>query len=134
MSAYLLDAKGARDITPDIIDESGCLRVMPASYYAGTTPLERALACVKHALYGLHTTELVEYLRSRIGERSAIEIGAGNGALAAAVGIPATDNRMQELPHIDAYYRAQLHQPIAYGKNVERLEACDARSRSIVRR
>jgi hypothetical protein len=94
--------------------------------YAGTTKDERAVMGVTHAIYGFLTTELIQYLRDLINGRSALEIGAGHGALAGALGIRATDNRMQERADIRAYY-ATLRQPvIRYGANVERLDALES--------
>lgn len=116
----------ARDISPDVIAPSGHIRVMPANYYSATTPEERSLVAVRHGLYGLHTTELVEWVRDRIAGRTALEIGAGNGVLAAALGIRATDNFMQQDPEIRAYYEALRQTPVKYGDRVECLDALDA--------
>ncbi len=125
----LVDASGQRDISLDCIDEHGRLRVMPARYYAQTTPEQRARLCVEQAAYCLPTHELIAFLRSEIAGRKAIEIGAGNGVVAEALGIPATDSYMQERPEIRAYYEAH-HQPIVkYGPNVERLDAIVATER-----
>lgn len=95
--SYALDAR-TRDISADVLDGSGRLRILPAAYWATTTPPERGLFCVRHGVYCLVTEELVAYLREAIAGRSAIEIGAGNGVLAEALGIPATDNFMQTWP------------------------------------
>lgn len=65
-------------------------------------------------------------LRERIAGRRAIEIGAGNGALAQALGIAATDSRLQEEPDIAAYYRAIGQPPVRYGAQVEKLDAVAA--------
>jgi hypothetical protein len=115
-----------RDISSEVIDARGRLRIMPAAYYKGTTGAERSFVCVKHGLYGLPTVELCEWLHDRIGERQAIEIGAGNGAMAEFLAIRATDNYMQQNAAIHAYYRLLGQPPITYGENVERLEALDA--------
>lgn len=81
---------------------------------------------VRNGVYSIPTIELVDFLRTRIGGRRAIEIGAGTGELAKALGIPATDNRQQEEPGLKAYY-AQLGQPtVPYGDHVERLDASEA--------
>lgn len=116
----------ARDLAPLVMDCAGSLRVMPASFYAATTQDERSLLAVRHGLYGLPTEELVAWLRGHIGDRSAIEIGAGNGRLAEAVGIPATDNHLQEFGPIRAYYEMLGQALVVYGPNVERIEALEA--------
>lgn len=115
-----------RDLSADIVRPDGKPKVLPASYYAGTTPAERAMACLLNGFYGLPTEELVATLRSMIDGRRAIEIGSGHGGLAEALGIPATDNRMQEDPRIAASYRAMGQPTIRYGSAVERIDANEA--------
>ena len=93
MGAFALDPKQVRDISPFMLDARGRLRVVPPSTLASTTPDERLLFGVRHGAYSFPTEELCDYLRERIAGRRAIEISAGNGVLAEALGIPATDNR-----------------------------------------
>lgn len=126
MSSLVIDPNKVRDISSDFLDASGSLKIVPAQNYALTTREERAILGLKNAVYGFITTELVSYLQDFIGDRSAIEIGAGHGMLAKAIGIRATDNRMQEWADVRAYYQA-LRQPVVrYGDNVENLDAIDA--------
>lgn len=87
----VLDASTITDISDAVIDETGRPRVLPASFYENTTPEERGLVCHRHGLYCLPTVELADFVRETIGGRTAIEIGAGNGALAEKIGIHATD-------------------------------------------
>ena len=115
-----------RDLAVDCIDSKGHLRVMPAAYYASTTQFERSVFGVRHGLYLLPTTELVEYLSSYINHRNAIEIGSGNGGLARALGIPATDNHQQNDPWVREFYRAHQQPTVSYGQHVEKLEALEA--------
>lgn len=126
MSTYTIDATRVRDIAPDVLDENGRLKIMPASYYAGTTVSERAVFCVRNGVYSLPTTELIDWLRAAIDGRPAIEIGAGNGVIAEALGIPATDNRMQEAPAMAALYNDAGQAPVTYGANVEKIAAREA--------
>lgn len=122
-----LDPSKIRDISPEALDGDGRLKVLPAAYWAGTTPDERALFGVNHGLYSFPTVELVEHLREVIGDRKAIEIGAGHGVLADALGIVATDNFQQRMPKYRAHYEQALRQPIvSYGPNVEDLDAKQA--------
>lgn len=79
--------------------------------------------CHMHARYHLPTVELVEWLRERIGGRKAIEIGAGHGDLARALGCPATDSKIQDQEDVRAYYRLTGQPTIAYPDFVEKLEA-----------
>jgi hypothetical protein len=120
---FLIDPTTTRDLSPDALDSNGLPRILPAAFWAATTRAERALYCVRNGIYCIPTAELVEHLRAMIGGRKAIEIGSGNGVLAQALGIPATDNRMQEAPFIRALYDASEQAPVRYGLNVERLDA-----------
>jgi len=123
MTMYSLDPRGVRDLGADALDDRGRLRVMPASFWAETTREERALFGVRHGLYSFPTVELVARLRELIGERSAIEIGAGHGVLAEALGIVATASHQQAMPAYRALYEAMRWPIVPYGPNVQRLDA-----------
>lgn len=123
MTAFILNPEDIRDISPLLLDEAGDLKIVSSTVLAATTREERAMFGVRHALYGLPTVELVEHLRTLIAGRSAIEIGAGSGILARALGIPATDNRQQEWPSVQEYYAALRQPTIRYGDHVEALDA-----------
>lgn len=122
----VIDISNLRDLAPDVLDSNGELRILPASFWAGTTRDERAVFGVRYGLYCFPTVELVEWLKRAIGDRSAIEIGSGSGTLAKALGIPATDNRMQEWPEIRAIYEATRQPTVTYGANVECMDALEA--------
>ncbi|KWU17940.1 hypothetical protein [Burkholderia cenocepacia] len=126
MEFRVISTENLRDISELVLDDLKRPKVLPASFYRRITVDERAAFCVRNAIYGLPTSELVQWLRETIGDRSAIEIGAGNGALAEALGITATDSRMQEDPAVQAHYRLMRQASINYGANVERLDAADA--------
>lgn len=114
----VLDADNIRDIAPEVLDTDGRIRVLPAAYWAGTTVEERALFGHRHANYSFPTVELVDRLRELIGDRTAIEIGAGHGVLAEALDIPATDNRQQEMPEYRLRIALSGQPPVRYGPNV----------------
>lgn len=124
--AHTLDLRNTRDLSADAVDAHGRLKIMPAAFYANTTVAERGILATRHGLYCLPTHELIDRLREIIGDRSAIEIGSGNGVLAEALGIPATDNKMQDAPEIREYYEALGQPPVKYGSNVEQIDAHDA--------
>lgn len=105
-------------MAPEALGPDGRLQVLPAAFWADTTPAERALFGHRHGLYSFPTTELVEHLRVLVAGRTAIEIGAGHGVLAEALGIPATDNRMQEQARYRAFYAATGQPCVPYGPNV----------------
>lgn len=122
MSAHMI-ALNTRDVTPEVFDDAGQFRVMHSDYWRTTTSAERGLLAMNHAMYVLPTIELIDRLHDLIAGRAAIEIGSGSGLLAGALGIPATDNHMQERSDIRAIYAAIGQSTIAYGTTVERLDA-----------
>lgn len=126
MAVAIVDTTGARDLAVDVVAPDGALRVMPADYYRSTTVAERAMFGQRHGVYALPTEELIEWLSNRIAGRSAIEIGAGHGQIAAALGIPATDSKMQDDPGIAAWYAAYGQPTVRYGDNVVKLDAKQA--------
>jgi hypothetical protein len=69
---------------------------------------------------------LDELIKEVSPSRSAIEIGAGNGLLGMALGIPCTDNRMQEWPEIQDIYATMGQPAITYGEHVQKLDALEA--------
>jgi hypothetical protein len=105
---------------------SGTLIVHPHAFWRKFNQTEITHFCVNRGIYCIPTTELVSWLAERIAGRSAIEIGSGSGVLATALGIQATDNRLQERPDIAHAYRAQQQTPIRYGAHVEKLDAAAA--------
>ena len=109
-----------------LLDANGLLKVVPASVYAGIPWDKLRLWTHKRAVYGLPTTELVEYLRRLIGGRRAIEIGSGNGCLGRSLGIPLTDNHLQTRPDVKVLYALQGQPCIEYPPDVEKLDALEA--------
>lgn len=105
-------------IAADALDGNGRLRILPAAYWAGTTPRQRAMFGHRYGIYSLPTVELVEHLVGIIAGRSAIEIGAGHGVLAEALGIPATDSRQQEKEPYRTIYATTGQPPVRYGPNI----------------
>lgn len=112
--------------TPDLLDERGRLRLLPAAAYDQIHPQALQAWCNRNARYGLPTVELVQWLKERIAGRRAIEIGSGSGDLAFHLGIPATDSKMQKRKSIQAQYALFQQPTIRYPKFVRNLEALEA--------
>jgi hypothetical protein len=121
-----MDPSKIRDISDEVLDDRGRIQVLPAEYWASTTQQERMLFGHRHGIYGFPTVELVERLEEIIGQQSAIEIGAGHGVLAEALGIPATDSKQQLMAKYRFIYAASGQPPVKYGSNVEELHASRA--------
>lgn len=123
MGTFHLDPLTTRDIAPSVLDSFGRLRVMPSEFWASTTPEERGWFGHQYGAYLFPTVELVASLLALIDGRKAIEIGAGNGVLAEALGITATDSRQQEAPEYRAIYAATGQPTVRYGSNVVTIDA-----------
>ena len=109
-----------------LLDADGRPQVVPAEVYAGIPWAELRVWCHLRAIYGLPTTELVDFLQGLVGGRSAIEVGSGNGALGRALGIPLTDSLMQLRPDVAFLYALQGQPRIRYGADVRKMEALSA--------
>ena len=125
----ILDARNETKILAKL--DKACLRdgrldPMPAAFYATVPQNDLSIFCVRRGFYCLPTVELIEWLRERIGGRKAIEIGAGNGAIGRALGIPMTDSRQQERPEMAAYYASLGQATVSYPDDVEKLSAAAA--------
>lgn len=79
---------------------------MPGHLLESATPRKRLLFSFPHGLYSSSTEKLCAFLTRRIEDRSAIEIGAGHGGLAAALGTSPTENRQQEELELSPYCRS----------------------------
>ncbi len=110
----------------NLLNENRELQVVPASFFKDFSQEQLMYFCHKYAFYQLPTTELISFLKSEIGDHSAIEIGSGNGVFGRSLGIPATDSYIQATPLIKAYYETLGHPVINYGSNVEKLEGVEA--------
>lgn len=139
--AALLPHSAASIVMPDPVAQArldafaldnGQLQVVHADFYRQFEQEQLAVFGHRHAAYVLPTWELItkldELIREASPSRSAIEIGSGNGVLGNALGIPCTDNRMQERPDIQAIYQSmgQGLPTVTYGEHVQKLDALEA--------
>lgn len=122
------DIDAVRKLIPVLFDAtSGSMRCLPAADFAGVTPMQLRLLCHATGIYGIPTVELVDLIKREIGDRSAIEIGAGHGGFGQALGIPATDYMLCRVhPEVAAYYAATRQPPPHIGPNVEQRDAVGA--------
>ncbi len=104
----------------------GVLQPMPSAFYASRDPSELAAWAIANGFYCLPTTELIAWLREQIAGETAIEVGAGHGAIGRALGIPVTDSRQQERPEVAELYRGMGQPPVRYPADVEALTALEA--------
>lgn len=113
------------DIEAKAINFRGELNVLPAAWWR-EQPAEKVDYFIwKYAIYVLPTTELVDFIDKLIIGK-AIEIGSGNGALAKALGIQATDSKLQSRADIKLLYSLMKQPTINYPRHVEKLEGNEA--------
>jgi hypothetical protein len=109
----------------DLFDNNQ-LKVMPASFYKDIPQNDLSFFCWKHGFYSLPTIELCEWLKEKIAGRSAIEIGAGHGAVAKYLGIPATDSKLQADSAIQLAYTMQGQPTVKYPPHIIKLGGNEA--------
>jgi len=109
-----------------LLDDKGFCRVLPARVVNEIDRNSFRLWCGQNAIYLYPTQELIAYLTDFIAGRSAIEVGAGNGHLGNALGIPMTDSGMQTRPDIIAQYQAMGQACTCPPEKVEIIDAVDA--------
>jgi len=110
----------------DILLENNLLKILPAHIYAALPPEDLMLYGHFNGIYCFPTIELAEWLSERINIASTIEIGAGHGALARYLKIPATDSKCQERPDVKAYYISTGQPLTKYPEDIIALDAVDA--------
>ena len=74
----------------------GHIRLLPASEFQTAPPHVVQVWANQTGRYGIVTQELIQWLRSLIGYKNAIEVGSGNGDLWYHLGIMGTDSYMQQ--------------------------------------
>lgn len=79
-----------------LLQPDGRMRLYPAAALQDIPLPALRLWCHRHARYGLPTFELIDWLAARIGDKPAIEVGAGAGDLGFRLGIPMTDSYQQQ--------------------------------------
>lgn len=129
MSTRVLDATHEADILSRFDGacfRDGLLQVMPADFYAREKQNDIMIWCVRRGLYCLPTLELIDFLRQEIGTDTAIEIGAGHGAIGRALGMVITDSKQQERSDVVELYGQLGQAPVKYPADVEKLTALEA--------
>jgi hypothetical protein len=87
------------------------IKLLSASAYGSIDRQELRIWAHYRARYCIPTIELVDWLKTRIDGRSAIEIGAGNGDLGYHLGIRSIDNGCQQYENVRLAYLAMGQVP-----------------------
>ncbi|MCP3921238.1 MAG: hypothetical protein GY714_01505 [Desulfobacterales bacterium] len=114
------------EIESEVLDEFGQIKVVDAAIYKQFSQSHISQLALKHGIYCLPTTELIEWLRERIGDRKAIEVGAGCGIVGRSLGIKMTDNFQQLIPKYRKAYEAMQQPIVSYGSDVLKCDALSA--------
>lgn len=95
----------------EILMDGDRMRCLPAAelYKIDHTHL-RIWACLR-SRYTIVTTELIDWLKEQIGDRSALEVAAGMGDIGYHLKIKQSDSCIQTQPLIRLYYQS-IGQPI----------------------
>jgi hypothetical protein len=125
MNASVITPCDLTALTNEVIGADGLLKIKPYSFYKGVNENELKFFLHQNAIYVLPTTELIDWLKENI-IGTAIEIGAGHGAIGRALNIPTTDSRMQERPEIKFIYESSGQPVIKYNNDIEKLDAIQA--------
>lgn len=126
MGASVLPDRDISKLEEMAFDDNGEFNILPACDWWQFTTEQRSLFGHKHAMYCIPTIELIEDLKRRIGNREALEIGAGSGVVGRALGIRMTDNHQQAMPKYKELYHMSGQPVIKYGKDVLKIEALEA--------
>jgi hypothetical protein len=81
---------------------------------------------LKNIFVALCCIELIDFLKSEIGDLFTIEIGSGNGCIGRSLEIKMTDNKLQLRPEVKIMYDIQGQPIINYGEDIETLDAIEA--------
>lgn len=125
MHITVLDSN-LKDISGKLLMPNGKIKLLAAKEYQKYNWHAFRLFCHQQARYGIPTIELVEYIKNIIGEREAIEIGAGAGDLGYHLNIKMTDSYQQDHPAIRQMYEDMGQPTINYPSDVICIDALTA--------
>lgn len=103
-----------------------CPNILPAAFWLDVDPVVKRLWCEANAVYGIPTTELIEWLSKEVamhGAGKCLEIGSAHGGIARALGIKGVDNHMQDWPSVKQHYQQMGSPTIKYGPDVQQIDA-----------
>jgi hypothetical protein len=109
-----------------LLGPDGILRTLPASELGKIPQVHLSIWAGEKGIYCFPSTEMIEWLRDKVGGRSAIEICAGFGVIGRSLGIPMTDSYMQTSTDMVLYYKSLGQVPISPPQDVLKFEANEA--------
>lgn len=118
--------KIVEDLSNRWLDSNGRIKLLPAAEFRSVPHDHLRVWCARTARYGIPTLELIEWLKEKIGDRSAIEVAAGNGDLGYHLGVPSTDSYIQQTAPIQLIYATTGQVPTAPTPDVRKMDALSA--------
>lgn len=79
-----------------LLDERGLYTAVHSAAFQRVPTADLQLWGSAHAVFQFVTIELLDWLKTEIGEAKALEICAGNGVISRSLGIVGVDNRIQQ--------------------------------------
>lgn len=123
MQIDVIDTSNIKDLSSELLDENKRLKLLLSQYYRNLKWDDFRAFCHHTGRYGIPTIETIAFLKGIIGDRKAIEIGAGNGDFGHHLGIHMTDRKIQDIPEVKMSYILMGQPTINYPSDVEELEA-----------
>lgn len=114
------------DLDKEMFDEKGHLCILPSAAYQSFDPIKLRLWCHNNGIYCLPSMELIEWLKKEIEGHKTIEVGAGNGAVGRALGIPITDACLMDKKEIAKHYKMTGQPVTKYPSDIIRCDALAA--------
>jgi hypothetical protein len=115
------------DYLDGILLEDGLLKVLPAIIYRKIKNHHLALYGHHKGFYSFPTIELADWIKEMANISSAIEIGAGHGALARYLGIPATDSKIAlKNPLVKRFYDFFKQPVVSFPDDIIEMESLEA--------
>ncbi len=124
--ASILPVVDLAPLDADLLAPDGRIRLLPAAHYARYPLAVLRVWCSLRARYAIPTVELIAWLKSEIRDRTALEIGSGNGDVGYHAGIRETDSFVQQTTEVLAFYNIMQQAPTAPPPAVEKIDALDA--------
>jgi hypothetical protein len=123
MISRIIPMDSVKDISHEVLREDGKIKLMPSSEWRKYKWDDFRAFCHVKARYSIPTIEMIDFLRTKIGDRKTIEIGAGNGDLGFHLGIHMTDSKLQNRPEVAIEYKLMGQPTINYPEEIEEMEA-----------
>jgi len=123
---FIRNAPDTSYLDKELLDDKKNLKIRDASFYENIPHEHLLVWCHFKGIYGLTTTELIDWLKTQIITDKTIEVGAGNDSIGRELEIPFTDLCVMKNPVIQAMYMLQGQPVTEYPDDIIVMEGSDA--------